>query len=245
MLKPYYEEPGITMYHGDCRDVLPALGTVDAVISDAPYGVNFDYGTGYHDRRNNHAQWLWPIIEEAERHIVSGYMAIFQPSMRAREWVSCFPREWSLIACPKSFGQIHRSHVIRMTDYVLYWNVGEVVRWQPSSGIQRDWFLSKAVVPHRHNPLLHPCSRPIDTMTYLVDLLCRPRGQVLDCFMGAGTTLLAAKTLGRQAIGIEIEERFCEMAVKRLCQAVLPLYDRPPVPLSLLEPPLFEPEAAR
>ena len=72
-------------------------------------------------------------------------------------------------------------------------------------------------------PLGHPCPRPLNGMKYLVECFCPPSGLVVDPFMGSGTTLVAAKDLGRRAIGIEIEERYCEIAAKRLAQEVLPL----------------------
>jgi len=67
----------------------------------------------------------------------------------------------------------------------------------------------------------HPTQKPRGIISYMVRLSCRPNGLVLDPFMGSGTTLRAAKDLGRRAIGIEIEERYCEMAAKRLQQEVL------------------------
>jgi site-specific DNA-methyltransferase (adenine-specific) len=69
----------------------------------------------------------------------------------------------------------------------------------------------------------HPCPRPLNGMTYLVGAFSVPGGRVLDPFMGSGTTLRAAKELGRQAVGIEIEESFCEVAAKRMSQCVLDL----------------------
>ena len=67
----------------------------------------------------------------------------------------------------------------------------------------------------------HPCPKPVPVFRWLVDSLARLNDVVLDPFMGSGTTLVAARDLGRRAIGIEIEERYCEIAVNRLRQGVL------------------------
>jgi site-specific DNA-methyltransferase (adenine-specific) len=71
----------------------------------------------------------------------------------------------------------------------------------------------------------HPCPKPLGLMRWLVARVSKPNETVLDPFMGSGTTLLAAKDMGHRAIGIEIEERYCEIAAKRLSQEVLPLED--------------------
>ena len=59
-MKPYYEEPGITIYHGDCRDILPHLPKVDLVLTDPPYGVGIKYGPSYDDDRTGYWEWFVP-----------------------------------------------------------------------------------------------------------------------------------------------------------------------------------------
>lgn len=229
-MKPYHEEKGIKIFHGDCREVLPTLEdkSVDLVLTDPPYGIGFNYGTGFKDAENGYIEWLWPVCETAEIKLKpSGYFLIFQAAKNARQYAEWFPRPWRLIALPKLFVQIRPTDLQWATDYGLLWQQeGDRKRIPKESqpNAARDWFLSKTTLQGRGTLLSgHPCPRPIDTIRYLVQCLSPLDGAVLDPFMGAGTSLLAAKILGRTATGIEIEERYCEIAARRLSQEVLPL----------------------
>jgi site-specific DNA-methyltransferase (adenine-specific) len=228
-VKPYYESGGVTIYHGRCEDVLPVLPSesVDLVLTDPPYGVGFNYGTGASDKEDGYIEWLWPIIEQAERIVSSGgYVVVWQAAKHARRWAEWFPREWRLLALPKEFVQMRPVALQWATDYALCWRVGKVTEserrfkeWQPANA--RDWFKSSTAW---WTPLSrrHPCPRPLDTVHYLLACLCPPGGTVLDPFLGSGTTARAGKDLGRRVIGIEIEEQFCALSVERLSQEVLP-----------------------
>lgn len=233
---PYYRDDrsGITIFHGDAHDVVPFLtpDSVELLVTDPPWGVGFDYGpNGHDDDPDGYIQWLWPIIETAEIRCIreEGFCAVFQSAKHARSWPSWFPRPWRLLALPKSFVQIHAIYMQWATDYALVWPRGneaigqegcrKLRQWQVTPS--RDWFVSQN--NNFRSPIAHPCSRPLDTMRYIIGLLCPPGGTVLDPFMGSGTTLLAEKMLGRHAVGIEINEGFCELAVRRLQQEFLPL----------------------
>ena len=225
----FHEEPGITLYCGDCREVLPLLEEpVDLLLTDPPYGIGFQYAdTEYTDRSDGYAAWLWPVIEAAEaRTSPSGLVAVFQSAKWAPRWSSWFPRDYRLIAVPKVFVQMNTALVTWATDYVLFWGRAETPRgkqeWQPRPA--RDWFVSTdTAIPRGYPENGHPCPRPPDMMRYLVSILSPPRSLILDPFAGAGSTLFAAKELGRRAIGIEIEAKYCEITVKRLRQEVLAL----------------------
>lgn len=230
-MKPYYSHGGVTIYHGDCRDVmasLPSCLNVDAIVTDPPYGVGFARYMSHDDNPAAYGAWIWPAIEQAERFVTRGWVCAFQSETTIRMWPEWFPRDWRVMALPKTFGQIGREYVARQTDYALYWPRGEPV-WpvvgNKAPAFFRNWFVSRQASNTANRPE-HPCPRPIDMMHYLVDCFVPPNGSLVDPFAGSGTTLLAAKTLGRMAVGIEIEERYCEIAARRLSQEVLPLTAR-------------------
>ena len=199
---------------------------VDAVITDPPYGVGFDYGTGYEDKHSAYADLLRSWLPLAES--ITPICAVFQSARNVTWWHSWFaPRDYRLIAIPKSFVQWTGAQVQWSTDYVLFWRPGMESKGpakadpkeMQTDAIPRDWYVSKdsCIVGKRPD---HPCPRPLDAMVFCVDLLSKPESTILDPFMGSGTTLVAAKNLGRKAIGIEIEEKYCEIAAKRLSQEV-------------------------
>lgn len=226
-MTPYYDHDGITIYHADCRDILPTLapGSVDLVLTDPPYGIGFDYGTHYDDREDGYGEWIWTTIEAAEALVHdAGVVAVYQAAKHARHWAEWFPRDWRPVALTKNFAQAMPTWLQWHTDYALIWTKGRLPcgkpAWQPPGA--RDWVMCNTATVRRGPSRDHPCPRPLDGTKYLVSCLCPPAGLILDPFMGSGTTLRAAKDLDRKAIGIEISEEYCEIAVKRLAQAVLP-----------------------
>ena len=218
--KPYYERDGITIYHGDCRDILPLLGAVDLVLTDPPYGVSYS-------SNHNLGRGTVPITNDGTRVSLRLYRSVI-PLLRTNHllWFTrwdAWPDVWELIA---------PWYPLRG---LLVWDkddpgMGDLSHWGPSyeliasageghcvgSRDQSVLHFTKAG-PNR----LHPAEKPLDLLTYLIKKL--DAQTILDPFMGSGTTLRAAKDLGRRAIGIEIEEKYCEIAVKRLAQEVLPL----------------------
>jgi DNA modification methylase len=210
MIKPYYESEGITIYHGDCRDILPHLDKVDLVLTDPPYGVKMDKG-------------------------FEGFEGFGTP-IRRRQYADCWdndrPSDEVLLMLPKAgrcaivWGGNFFADVLPRSTHWISW---DKMQTMPSFGdcelawtsIKRN-SVSKVVVPW--NGLIgkeenrdHPTQKPVSLMTWCIQHV--PDAQtILDPFMGSGTTLVAAKNLGRKAIGIEIEEKYCEIAVKRLAQ---------------------------
>lgn len=221
-LTPYYDDGnGIVIYHGDCREILPQLPKVDAVVTDPPYGINGGTGgdslkyakgayTGaFADDPTYIADVVRPVIEWA---IGSAETVVLTPGIRCLHLyptpkdMGCF---WTPASCT------HGPWGMTVFQPILYYG--------------KDWRAGKGPLPtgiqvtESSEKNGHPCPKPIKAWKWLVEKASAPGATILDPFMGSGTTLRAAKDLGRKCIGIELEEKYCEIAAKRLAQTVLPL----------------------
>lgn len=210
-MMPYYSSKDITIYHGDCREILPSLA-FDVVVTDPPYGcaATTNWGGTY-----------------------DGFQIANDTTPDVRDWLV---KAWTGPALLFGSPRVARPPC----KAVLIWWKGEhtgmgdlAFPWKPDFEevyiIGDGWrSATRGSSVLRHNARtdsgrLHPTEKPVGLMMALIR--CAPAGSVLDPFMGSGTTLVAAKELGRRAIGIEIEERYCEIAAKRLDQEVLPFED--------------------
>ena len=214
-MKPYYEHAGITIYHGNCREVLPrilASGTV--LVTDPPYGVGFEGKSTKHTTRKSGGYIgeddpaIGPeVVEMAMLSCVRG--ATFPGSRGMFSYPH--PQDIGCVYCPSGAG-IGRWGFTCIHPILFY---GQRPRTQLYPCSIQSFETSE--------PNGHPCPKPIGWLIWLVGLVSLENEHILDPFMGSGTTLVAAKQMGRRAIGIEIEERYCEIAVKRLAQEMLPL----------------------
>jgi site-specific DNA-methyltransferase (adenine-specific) len=207
-VKPYYEDDAVTIYHGDCREILPTLPPVDLVLTDPPYGVTIikGGGRGMNGWKDYSANGEWdktpPSDALIEQVVAAGSSAIV--------WGGNY------FKLPISMGW-------------LVWDKGQrnfsladgELAWTTESRALRIFSFARAAAL-RETKKEHPTQKPIALMRWCLEFF--PDAQtILDPFMGSGTTLRAAKDLGRKAIGIEIEERYCEIAAKRMAQTVMPL----------------------
>lgn len=210
MVKPYYEEPGITIYNADCRDILPHLEPVDLVLTDPPYGMNFQSNYRHIKHEGIFGDNELPIeVIKVLAKIPNNASYIFC------RWdnLSQMPPPKSVLAWVKnnwSMGDLEHEHGRQWEAICFYQLVGHKFIKRIPDVIHND----------RTGNNLHPTEKPVDLMMRLIS--CNEGDIILDPFMGSGTTLRAAKDLGRKAIGIEIEEKYCEIAVKRLQQEVFP-----------------------
>ncbi len=208
--KPYYhdEDYGITIYHGDCRDILPHLEPVDLVLTDPPYGVNFKYD-GYEDTLSAWRGLISQILPITKQ--ISQMTILPCCQIKELTWIyTHYPPDWLMCWYKGSPG--HRSHV-GFNDWEPLLVYGKI------KGLQmHDYFYCQT---ESFKTFGHPCPKHIRWALNLITKTCPT--SILDPFMGSGTTLVAAKQLGRKAIGIEIEERYRQIAIERLRQGVLPL----------------------
>jgi DNA modification methylase len=217
-LKPYYQDSACTIYHGDCREILPSLPEVDLVLTDPPYGIQYD--TGY--RIPGVTPWSGQIYCDEDTSARDAALSMLE-------------------GVPMLVFGSRKCNPPVGTRMVLVWDKGAALGmgaldlpWKPSSeeiyvvgsGFTGSRDESNVIYAHptqamAKNGRVHPNEKPIKLIQKLLHKC--PVGIILDPFMGSGTTLRAAKDLGRKAIGIEIEEKYCEIAVKRLAQEVLAL----------------------
>lgn len=224
---PYYADDLVTLYHGDCWDVLPCiepLASGSALITDPPYGIGWSRAT-WDDEPERYADLMRRLVAQAGRLVEDGWCFVFQAMPNVARFHEWFPEGWRLFAACKDFVQMRPTEVQNGWDPVVFWRNGEKVSGHRSNiGIvTRDYHVGSVAGMLSGGKPGHPSPRPLDTMRHLVQLATAANGVVVDPFAGSGTTLRAAKDCGRRAIGIEIEERYCEVAANRLRQDVLGL----------------------
>lgn len=207
-MKPYYEHAGITIYHGDCREILPELGEcADVLVTDPPYGI------GYDAERYPDARFEGVMVGDGADFDPTQLLAMSLPSVLwgANNYAHLLPPGGWLCWDKRVVEAADR---ILGSPFELAWcsirNRFKILRCQHGGAVNADGSA----------PRVHPTQKPLRVMNWSLGQLADD-GIVLDPFMGSGTTLVAAKNLGREAVGIEIEEKYCEISAKRLQQEVL------------------------
>jgi len=205
--KPYYQDEAVTIYHGDCREIVPELGKFDLVLTDPPYGCSATTGWG----------------GKYDSFEIRG-----DKDTGLRDWlISALSCPWIIFGSPR----------IKRPDCkaVLIWSKGDHTGmgdlsfpWKPD--FEEIYINGKCFFGRRTSSVLrfnaridsgraHPTEKPVELMSELIKKCSADI--ILDPFAGSGTTGRAAKDLGLKAVLIEIEERYCEIAAGRMRQEVL------------------------
>lgn len=224
-MKPYYQDKYCTLYNGDCFEVLPELDSVDLVLTDPPYvhksvsgaGIArlmkvFDEGTIKELSDFDFNKFIPAVFEKCKyliafhsRGLVPDY-AMFARSKNANYDLHFWHKTNSVPFCASSFKPD--------VEYIAH-----IWKEKPGWGRLAQHHYTKVFSSILMVNKIHPCEKPIDLLYRYLKILV-PK-TTLDPFAGSGTTLRAAKNLNRKAIGIEIEEKYCEIAARRLEQEVL------------------------
>lgn len=227
-MKPYYQDALVTIYHGDCREVLSAIvpESIDLVLTDPPF---FMPATHYQSRVEWQRSWSdTTVLAAFWRAVVDGVVPLLRPTGHM------------LTFCNGDSYPVFYPEMYRRFDYLksLVWDKGHVglgrvwrnqheliiaARWN-ASVFNEDGKLRADVIRCNATPSsdrAHPVEKPVALLGALIVPTTKPGDAVLDPFCGSGTTLDAAKRHNRKAIGIEGEERYCEIAAERCRQEVL------------------------
>lgn len=221
-LHPYYQDPAVTIYHGDSAEILPQLGTYDLLLTDPPYGIKMDKGSGGGGHfsakfggkkrdgtyRSYEGGWdnsppdpalMRMCLDVCKLHIIWGgnYLSGMLPQMP--KWLI-----WDKETTMPTYSDAE-------------------LAWTTLSGV------SVKMIRHNGNGMMakervrfHPTQKPLAVITWCISLAGDVQ-TILDPFAGSGTTGRAAKDLGKQAVLIEQDERNCEISAMRMQQEVFAL----------------------
>lgn len=216
-MRPYYEHGGITIYHGDCREVLPDVWFgADLMLTDPPYGIGYvaKAGTGRVGkfdgetvRGDSEMFDPRPLLRYARRHVLFGanYYAHLLPPSGWMVWSKAQDNRWSMST--RSLAEVAWTNTHKhVALFNCFWAGSPLYRVGEERGSQ-----------------LHPTQKPVALMRWILERQTKHKAIVIDPYMGSGPVARACADMGRRYIGIEIEERYCEIAAKRLSQEVLPL----------------------
>lgn len=246
MTGPYYTDSTVTLWHGDCRDIIPTLNLpADCVITDPPYGETSLAWDRWPDG--------WPTIvaEAAPSMWCFGSLRML---LDRRDEFAAWRLSQDLIWEKHNGSGFHADRFNRVHEIVTHWYRGEwrdrwhatpttpdatarQVRRKPrpdhlgerrqSTYLSEDGGprLMRSVLQVRsmHGRALHPTEKPIAVLAPLIEYACPPGGLILDPFAGSGSTAVAARLSGRRAVLVEADEGYCEVIARRLAQDVLPL----------------------
>jgi site-specific DNA-methyltransferase (adenine-specific) len=239
--EPIYDVDGISLYCGDCREILPQIGPVDVVVTDPPYG---DTSLAWDEPVRG---WL-SLIDAPQLWCFASLRFLLEHGAEFDGWTYGQEIVWE----KHNGSSFHADRFKRVHELAVHFYRGRwdslrhepPVTWDatprtvrrkrrpPHTGhIEASSYTSEDGGPRlmrsvlrvrsEHGRAVHPTQKPLGVLRPLIEYSCPPHGVVLDPFAGAGSTLIAARELGRKAIGIEIDEAYCERALERLAQDVL------------------------
>ncbi len=210
-MKPYYEHGGITIYHGDCREIITNIGKCDLVVTDPPYGMEFQSNHRIQKHMKIQGDDRFPLELMYQIKLQSEYATYMFCRWDNLPEIMSFDKPKSVLAWIKnnwSMGDLEHEHG-RQWEAICFWPR------EKHKFIKR---IPDVINADRTGNFDHPTQKPSGLIRLIIE--ANEGDIILDPFCGSGSTLEAARDSGRKAIGIEIEEKYCEIAAKRLQQEV-------------------------
>ena len=211
-MKPFYEDSQITIYNADCRELIDSLAPFDIVLTDPPYGM--EYHSGHYKYGNPHSKLVGDEMYPVD--VVAKLLQAKRCCYLFCRWdnIASLPPAKSCIVWAKnnwSAGDLEHAYGRMWEACLFYPGHDHQFTRRPA-----DVIFCERVPPAK---LLHPTEKPTNLLSQLIG--CNVGGSIFDPFMGSGSTLVAAKRMGRKAVGIEIDRDYCEIAVERISQVEL------------------------
>jgi len=219
-MKLYYSDDWVTIYLGDAMNW---EGYADVVVTDPPWGLGKLTGTTSRARNRN----AYASFGDTEQNVKVTVIPALEKALErcdGRGLVACGVRMMWFYPRPRAVGGFYQPAAVGMSPWgfagynpVLFYGK------DPRDGKGQSSVMTTLTAPPSTTE--HPCAKPMKAMLWMVDKASLRGETVVDLFMGSGTTLRAAKDLNRRAIGIEIEEKYCEIAANRMSQEVMDFAD--------------------
>lgn len=217
MITPYYQDSLCTIYHGDCREILPQLEPVDLVLTDPPYGIA--EAAGKNKSRSNLAVAKDYGVSDWDNYLVDSSLLLLAMGLSKNSII---------------FGGNYYADILAASTCWLAWDKDNgqsdfadcELAWTSLPGaVRRLKYTWNGMIKQQPEERWHPTQKPLTVMRWCIEQADhktkKTQETILDPFMGSGTTLVAAKQLGRKAVGIERELKYCEVAKNRLRQESL------------------------
>ena len=225
MSKPYYQDDYVTLYNGDCREIVPQLEKINVILTDPPF---FMPAVHYQSRKKYQRAWsdtsilgtFWEVIVDLclSKLKETGHFLtfcngdsypVFYPTMYRRfDFLKCLVWDKGHVGLGRIWRNQHELVIAGRWNTSLFYEENK---------LRSDVFTFKATPS---NDREHPVEKPVSMLKWLLEPLIANNGILLDPFAGSGTTGIAAKELNKKCILIEKEEKYCKIAARRLSQDV-------------------------
>jgi len=217
-MKPYYQDKWVTIFHGDCREILPQIEPVDLVLTDPPYGI--DYQPNW-DKWDGSPCDYSNIVGDNHKFIPTPFLIYRNVILFGANYYSDLLPVGDWLIWDKRCDEV-KDRMIG-NPFEMAWYKSERTKGQKIYRILHGGVVNADSEYGNNAKRWHPTQKPQNLILKIMADFSQENDAILDPFLGSGTTCYCAKKLNRKSIGIEIEEKYCEIAAKRCSQEVMEL----------------------